>query len=151
MNEKYKMAFSEISEIFRLISDELKSKVPQKFLKMIEEEKNVSYKPKFDANVPLEEQNLMEETISILAMLKLKCWCTEEEKKKFINMLSENERKYEAELNEKYNLDLLFNKREKYIKEKEEQKEFVAMVKYKENIFAKFIKKLKKWIYQHRN
>ena len=109
--ENIKQAYSEIYEIINLMSYDLRSKIPPKFINLILTQKDEKYIPKIERDIPLEEQNLKKETISILAFLKLNCFCNEEEKKKFMKMLNENELKFQNQLNEKYNPDNLFTNR----------------------------------------
>jgi len=101
-------------------------------------QKDEKYIPKIARDIPLEEQNLREETISILAYLKLNCFCDNEEKKQFVKMLNENERKYQEELKEKYNPDTLFVNK---VSKVETIEKSVAMVEYKELFFIK----IKNW------
>ena len=65
-----------------------------------------------DVNQPIKNQNLMDETLAIIAMLNLKYWCDdEEEKKRLINIYLENERKIHDELKEKYDIERVFKER----------------------------------------
>ena len=86
---------------------------------------------------PLEEQGLSKQTLSILSVLNYNFWCKDEEKRKqLIEKYSENERKYQEELREKYNPANMFKQAKTEIVEQQEQiVEPVAMVEYKENIF----------------
>lgn len=136
--ENIKCAYSEVYEIINLMSYDLRSKIPSKFINLIMTQKDENYIPKIARNIPLEEQNLREETISILAYLKLNCFCDNEEKKQFMKMLNENERKYQEELRERYNPDNLFVNK---VTKVETIEKSVAMVKYKESIFIK----IKNW------
>ena len=73
-----KKAFSEVDMILDLIDSEMKNKVSANFIKFIKEEKDNNYKPNINPELPLEEQNILPETIDILALLKLNYWCNEE-------------------------------------------------------------------------
>lgn len=146
MNAK---AYSEVDEILNLISYDLKSSIPKSFLDFIKREKDKDYKPHFDKDIPLEEQNLMEETVHILALLKLKFWCNEEEKIKFTQMLNENERKYQKEMMEKYSTDKLFkNTKEKRIVDDEEKQVTDLVCTQNENFLVKLLRKIKLWIFK---
>lgn len=95
---------------------------------------------------PLKELNLLEETRGLIGMICLNYWCdTEEEKARFINKLSENEKKYQEELREKYNPDNLFrNDRIQQEENVENEVRNVQMIEYKKEIFiTKIIKKIK--------
>ena len=136
--ENIKCAYSEVYEIINLMSYDLRSKIPSKFINLIMAQKDEKYIPKIARDIPLEEQNLREETISILAYLKLNCFCDNEEKKQFVKMLNENERKYQKELRDKYNPNNLFVNKETKVEAIEKS---VTMVEYKES----FLTKIKKW------
>ena len=74
-------------------------------------------------------------------MLKLNYWCTnEKEKEGLLNLLNENEKKYQEELRKKYNPNNLFKDKEskRVIYTNEE----LSIVKYKESIF----KRIKDWL-----
>lgn len=145
--ENIKCAYSEVYEIINLMSYDLRSKIPSKFINLIMTQKDENYIPQIARNIPLEEQNLREETISILAYLKLNCFCDNEEKKQFMKMLNENERKYQEELRDKYNPDDLFKKDnvEQYENTKREvTNQDMQMIRYqKESFFVKIFNKLK--------
>ena len=100
-----KKAFSEIDMILNLIDSEMKNKVSADFIKFIKEEKDNEYKPNIKQDIPLEEQNILPETIDILALLKLNYWCNEEEKKELLELLNKNEQKFQKEAKEKYDID----------------------------------------------
>lgn len=92
MNDKIRKAYSEVYEILQLLDDKFIDKVPRKFMEFIEKEKDNDYIPNIKPNVSLEEQELLEDTTNILAMLKLDYWCEdEEEKKELLSILNQNE------------------------------------------------------------
>ena len=51
------------------------NKVPKKIKVFFKNERNNEYKCKIDINIPLENQNLQKETLTILAILYLNYWC----------------------------------------------------------------------------
>ena len=97
-----KKAFSEVDMILDLIDSEMKNKVSANFIKFIKEEKDNNYKPNINPELPLEEQNILPETIDILALLKLNYWCNEEEKKELLKVLNKNEQQFQKEAKEKF-------------------------------------------------
>ena len=108
-----KNAYAEVISIIDLLDDELKNKIPNKLRDFFENNKNQNYQVNIDSSISLEQQNLLPETVDILAMLKLNYWCVnEEEKKELMNLLNENEKNYQKELEEKYNIDNLFKNKE---------------------------------------
>ena len=130
-----KKAFSEVDMILDLIDSEMKNKVSANFIKFIKEEKDNNYKPNINPELPLEEQNILPETIDILALLKLNYWCNEEEKKELL-------KQFQKEAKEKYDIDKLFktNKTKEIINlpEKVESENFIKkLIKFIKNIIWK--------------
>ena len=137
-----KKAFSEVDMILDLIDSEMKNKVSANFIKFIKEEKDNNYKPNINSELPLEEQNILPETIDILALLKLNYWCNEEEKKELLKVLNKNEQQFQKEAKEKYDIDKLFktNKTKEIINlpEKGESENFIKkLIKFIKNIIWK--------------
>ena len=86
-----------------------KNKVPESIRKYFKKEKSKNYNKIIDVNKPIKDQNLKDETLAIIAMLNLKYWCDdEEEKKRLMIIYSENEKKYQNELKEKYDIEKIF-------------------------------------------
>ena len=113
MKAKTKDAYVEVLGILDLLDEEQKNRIPKKLKEFFENNKNQDYQVNIDSNIPLEEQNLLQETVDILAMLKLNYWCTnEKEKEGLLNLLNENEKKYQEELRKKYNPNNLFKDKE---------------------------------------
>lgn len=138
MSDKTKKVYSEVYAFLNIVSEEDRNKIPKKLKEMIEEEREKEYTPAYTFEIPIEEQEISDEAIAMIALLHLNYWCKDENEKERLNAIfDENEKKYQEELREKYNPDNLF-KNKKY---REEQTNNVAMVKYKETIFSK----LKEW------
>lgn len=111
LDTEIKKAYSEVYEILKLVDKEYFDKIPKKFVEFLEREKDNNYIPNINENIPLEEQKLLNDTINILAMIKLDYWCSsEEEKSELLKLLNENEKTYQENINEKYNLENIFEK-----------------------------------------
>ncbi len=135
-------ALSEVDFILKYTDENLRKKVPQSFWDYIEENKDEEYQVTLDLNLPLENQNLREDTVNLMAIIYRNYFCTVDEKKEYDEILNQNEQKYQ----EKYSYENLF----KSNKIEEEQIEDVQMIEYKEetvwikivNKFKLFLKKL---------
>lgn len=142
MTKNEMLAYSEVDEILNLLEDEYKDKVPQKIKELFKEEKNKEYKPKINIEIPLTEQNLKRETLVLLAILNLNCWCKDEnEKQKILDELSNNDKETQDFL-DKYNPDNLFKTR---LEEKQEipHTEELSVVEYKKsNFLQKLLSKI---------
>ena len=108
-----RQAYSEVDEFLGLVTEEEKNQIPKKLRDFFREEKDINYHKNINPNIPIKEQNLKEETLAIIALLMIQYWYKDESKKqKLLEVLDENERKYQEELREKYNPDNIFkNKR----------------------------------------
>ena len=134
------LAYAEIDEILNLLEDDYRERVPKKVRDFFKEEKMKDYHPEIDIEKPLIAQNLKRETMVLLAILNLNYWCeNEEEKQRFLNELDKNEEE-KKELEEKYNPDNLFKK-----KQDESTENNLQIIEYKKpNFIQILLTKIKK-------
>ena len=105
-------AYAEVDNLIECLDLYDKNKIPESIRKYFKKEKSKNYNKIIDANQPIKNQNLKDETLAIIAMLNLKYWCDdEEEKKRLMTIYSENEKKYQNELKEKYDIEKIFEER----------------------------------------
>ena len=135
------LAYAEIDEILNLLEDNYRERVPKKVRDFFKEEKMKDYHPEIDIEKPLIEQNLKRETMVLLAILNLNYWCeNEKEKQRFLNELDKNEEE-KKELEEKYNPDNLFKK-----KQDESTENNLQIIEYKKpNFIQILLTKIKKF------
>lgn len=139
MSETMAKAYSEVYTILNFIDQYYVNKISEKFIEFIYNQKDDNYIPNIDMSIPLEEQELLEDTINILAIIQYNYWCeNEKEKQELIAILNKNEEKYQQKLSEKFSTDKIFQKNTTEIESNE-------MVVYKENFIQRIINKLKKW------
>lgn len=136
MKQEYKMAFSEVDEIIKMMPDELVRKIPKGFKELVAEEKDESYIP--NIHEPLEKYKLKNETIIILGLIYRDFLCPKEERivlqKKDAEELQRVQNELNKELKEKYSMDNLFNKSvtENVKEEDTNNTNEVAIVEFKE-------------------
>ena len=135
-------AMAEVIYYLNGIKQEDIDKIPKKFIQYLNENASKEYKCNFDYNKPLKELNLLDETRGIIGMICYNYWCvTEKQKEQYLKRLSQNEQQYQKILNEKYNLDNIFeNKKLDFIENTTNQTE---ITEYKESIFKKLKNKIK--------
>lgn len=105
-------AYAEVDNFIECLDSCDKNKVPESIRKYFKKEKSKNYNKIIDVYQPIKDQNLKDETLAIIAMLNLKYWCDdEEEKKRLMTIYSENEKKYQNELKEKYDIEKIFEER----------------------------------------
>ena len=69
----------------------------------------------------------------------------ENEKKELIKLYSENDKRKEEELRERYNPDNLFKKKGQIVEDNKINQEYTQLIEYKEqNIFKKILSKIMK-------
>ena len=103
-------AFAEVLELLSFMDEESVSKIPKKLIALFETHASKSYQKHLSPDLPLEEQNISEKTISYLGVLCLNYWCdSEEEKQDMLNQIRQNDIRKEEELREKYSYEKMFN------------------------------------------
>ena len=152
-----KEMYSEVYGILKALGDKYINKLPKTVLKVITESKEENYNPEYSMSIPLKEQDINRKSLAMIALFHYNYWCeTEEERKKFKNMLETNEEKHQKEMQEKYSNDKIFNNATTKIEEEtisEKVDRFVEVsnqstaniVEYKQSFFNKIIDKIKKW------
>ena len=79
-NENIKKALSEVNIVLENTEEKIKNKIPDKFIKFIQDNMDTNHKIELQKNKPLIEQNIMEETKEILSLIYRDYICTKEEK-----------------------------------------------------------------------
>ena len=139
-----RQAYSEIDEFLGLLNDIQRNKIPQKLRDFFNEEKDQDYKKGIQPQIPIKNQNLKEETLSIIALLNLQYWCeNENEKQRLKEVYAKNEEEYQQMLQAKYNTDNLFKKKTLNIEKEQVDTEVTQIVVYKESLIRKIINKFK--------
>lgn len=95
---KQNQVYAEVYAVLSVLGGQYIRKIPQDVLDTIADQRDMSYECKIDENKPLEEQNLSDGALALLASLKLNYWCeTEQEKAELQNLLQLNEERYSAQ------------------------------------------------------
>lgn len=142
----------EVFWVLYYFDNELIKKIPVKFLTYIKELATKSDKEvNIDIQKELDEQNISEESKDLIALIYYSYIANKEEKEKIEELWNENERRYNEELNKKYNPENIF---ERHIENKENENNKnvqVYMTEYKNSIFRNILNKIKRIIIQIRN
>ena len=147
MENNLTKAYAEVLLILSYMEQKYADMIPKKLLELFNEEKDKNYQPNINPKISLAEQNLQRKTLALLAMLNLNYWCKDEnEKQEMLKMYSENDKKIEAEMRERYNPDNLFRKKEEPSENDENKQENTELIKYKkQNIFKKILNRIMKF------
>ena len=142
MNSKnIRQAYSEVDEFISLLSDEERNKIPEHLRDIFREKKDTNYRKGINPNIEIKEQNLLEETLAIIAMLNLNYICEDErEKERLKEVYKSNEKKYSAFFQLDFNDDVVFGKRQDYQIKKYEGE---IIIPKKENLLQRIIHKIR--------
>lgn len=110
MEDKYPKALKEVYIILENSEEKVKQKIPENFKKFIIKNMDKEYNANINFNYATWEDTIMEETQQILAIIYRDYLVTKEEREKLLKEESEEEKKIEQELREKYNPDNIFKK-----------------------------------------
>lgn len=139
-----RIAYAEIDSFIELLPKEEKEKIPSKLKQYFKAEKDKETTKKLSMDIPIEKQNLQEETWNLIAMIYLKYLCEDEKEKKELEQIyDENEKKYREEMKEKYNPEKILENRGKKNIVQQEEKNLPIKVQ-KESIIQKIIKFINK-------
>ncbi len=131
-------AYAEVDKILSYMEIKYVEKIPKKMKELFKSEKLQGYEPKIDKDLPLDQQNLQRKTLAILTLLNLNYWCeSQEEKQELIKAYSENDKKREKEMREKYNPDNIFKKNNAAKEMEKVTEDVILLVEYKEESFIK--------------
>lgn len=146
--ENYPYAFKEVCEILKNMNREDVEKIPNSYINMIKNNMDDNYEFILDNNTEFEKQELLKETKVILADIYLNYWADDEQKirikQKFkYDIMREEEKKIKNIYTDEFS-----NKNQKLDSEEKTRNEInsdIQMVECKkENIFTKFLNKIKK-------
>ena len=103
------IAYAEVDYIINHMNEKYINKVPEKLLQFFSTIKDPEHEIFVDPRVPLQNQNLKKYTLELLALLHLKYWCEDEERRKELyNKMIANQQKLDEQMREKYNIDNMF-------------------------------------------
>lgn len=103
-------AYAEVDYIIKHMNAKYREKVPQKMLDFFDKFKDPTYEVKINPYVPLQKQGLQRYALEIIALLHLKYWCEDEERKKELyGRMLRNQEKLDEQMREKYSVEKLFD------------------------------------------
>jgi len=148
MNEnQYAIAYSEVLEILKYVSQEDYNKIPQEKLNLFKINANKDYKFQYDPQKTLDEQNVSKIAKAIIGLLFRDYWATATQREKIVRKQNYDRMKLEQEKQEKYNPDDIFKEKQSY--KNSTNMENTSIVKYKESFLSKILQKIKK-IFVHK-
>lgn len=135
-------AYAEVEEFFKLLDKKTIEKIPENVRNIFSEEKDIDYSKKIYSNIPIEEQNLMEETLAIIAYLNLEYMCEDEkEKERLREIYKRNEEKYKEIFQVGFDEGVVFEKANDELEKSSVNNELLEIKKI--NFFMNVFKKIK--------
>lgn len=132
----------ETIEILKYFEPDFVSKIPDNFmdeLRSLAQTSNITVK--IDKNKKLKEQNISKESKDMISLIYYSYIATEKEKIEIEKIWNENEKQYENNVQEQYNPENLFKKKNK------NETENNHMILYKEETYInKILSKIKSFI-----
>ena len=144
MKLEYRKALFEVYTILENTEEEIRNKIPEKFINFIKENMDENHNFKLQYGKGLAEQNLMEETKQILALMYRDYICTKEERKELLEKEEEKRIEKETENKEKYDINFEKIKANKRKKENYGVNETQLIDITKEKWYKKLINKILK-------
>ena len=151
MTIEYRKTLNDVDLILNELTENETNRIPKKLRKFISDNKLKDYESNIRTDKPLEEQQLTSSTQAFLAMLYLNYWCAnDEEKEELTKILSDNEKKYKKNLEEKYKVDNMFKKTRDNFAKRDDIIEAtnttgnteIEIVKPNESVFKRIISKI---------
>lgn len=139
ITKEYAMSYVEILEILNRMDNVYYEKIPKNLIEKFRTLRSNEYVFQYDDSKELKEQKLMQKTKEILAVLFIDYLANEEEKKIIKEKQQEYKIRKEKILQEKYDINKIFESRKKTIKEEE----ISYPVEYKKPLYLKIIKKIR--------
>lgn len=132
-NANIMKAATQVKGILKQLPKEKTEKINSNFLKFLDNVEDKEYKFEYKN---INEQELLPETVTMLQIIYKNYWCTPEEAQIIENKMIENQKEYEKELKQKYDVNNIF----KTLKtSSQEQIDTNLPTVYKENIFTKIL------------
>ena len=144
MDNVYREAYAEVLEVIRKSDENIKRKIPEKFITFLNQNEDKNYIVKIDFNNENWENYVKDETQAILALMYRDYIVSPEKRKKLLEEENEELINVENELREKYKPDAIFKK---YNREQQINEDVISnnaeMIEYKDSIFKKIINIIK--------
>lgn len=135
---KYANAYTEVYKILECLEEEEYEKIPDEFLQVIEENRNLDYEYEVNEEQDLSKQPMLIETRAILLNIFRDYLATPEQRKKIEKWQEEDRKILEQAKREKYGVDVFKNK------DKKENSSIMIVENKEKSLFQRIIDKIKK-------
>lgn len=146
MERTYEKSLTEVYKVIEYLEYEEYNKIPKKFLKHLYEEMNKDYYFEIVVNEDFINNEMSNEAKEILAVIYRDYLVTKEERVKLLKEESEEEKRIEQKLREKYNPDNIFKKNKEKDKSNDTNTSMIKIeeIKWYKKIISKILSIFKK-------
>lgn len=103
-------AYAELLDILSFMEEKDVNKIPKKLMNIFKTYASTEYEKHINPAIPIEAQDVSDETAGLLVLLSINYWHeTEDQKQELLNIIKQNDIKKEEELQQKYSYDKIFN------------------------------------------
>lgn len=102
-----KIMYNEVYDFLNIIGNEYIEKIPAKLYEYIKSERMQDYNTNLNSEKNISSQ-ISKDALTFIACLNLTYWASPEERKELAKIYIGNDKKEEAKLKEKYNLNNIF-------------------------------------------
>ena len=104
------IAYAEVDYIINHMNEKYQEMIPESIRNFFATIKEPGYNANIDPRKPLANQGLRQYTLEIIALLHLKYWCQDEERKQELyNKMKQNQMMIESKIQEQYGIENLFS------------------------------------------
>ena len=108
------IAYAEVDYVINHMNEKYVAMLPQNLLTFFSTMKDPDYQVYIDPHKPLQNQGLQKYALEIIALLHIKYWCQNKERKEeLLEKMRKNQEKFEMQLREKFSTDKLFENSQK--------------------------------------
>lgn len=137
MNNIRVQAATELIKIITFLPEEYQNRIPKEEIQYLNSLKDEKYITKINKIEDITAENMLDETRKYLAYIFINYLSTGEEREEYESILKENETKYQKKLEEKYDIQKIFEKR------KNDNTEKALIIVKEKTLFEIILEKIK--------
>ncbi|MBQ3408386.1 MAG: hypothetical protein IJH12_04180 [Clostridia bacterium] len=145
MEKKYAKAYTEVLEILKHVPKEELDRIPKSELQFYEDNCDKNYKYEYNEELNVDQQAISREANTVIVAIYMNYFANDKQKGIIESILKQNSIEEEKQKNEKYNIDKIFDNKEKHEDAEHDAEKLPVDVDKKEEIFIKkIINRIKK-------
>lgn len=135
--------YAEVYEILNILGKEYIEKIPIKFYRFIDDNRDKNFFVSYNINKPIEQQRISNEAIEFISLLNFKYWCSKEEQLELKKIYEQNELIYQERIKNNYIGSNFYSKHKDNVIQFKNINQEKSLIEKKENFFIKIMNKIK--------